>query len=278
MAINIKKLKKYFRNREDVLMAFIFGSWAKGREIAESDFDVAVYFRGKSRGIESNEETLEERESEIWSDVLEIVKKSVDLICLNNAPASLVSEVIKTGIPLVVKDEKLYWNLYLEKSLEVEDFLHFAQDYFRIYKQAKSLSSEQKSSLLERIQFLDSELKEIQYFKKLSFEDYQTNKIQRRNIERWTENIINATIDIGKIILASEKKRMPKSYEESLINFGIVAGLKEKEAKKFSRFANLRNILAHEYLDILYGRIQTFIKESPPLYKKIFGFLETYLR
>jgi len=41
---------------------------------------------------------------------------------------------------------------------------------------------------------------------------------------------------------------MPKTYEEALRNFGLFIGLNEEESKKFSRFANLRNILAHEYL------------------------------
>mgnify|MGYP005843945107 CR=1 FL=1 len=70
---------------------------------------------------------------------------------------------------------------------------------------------------------------------------------------------------------------MPRTYQEALYNFGILAGLTDEEAKEVSRYANLRNILAHEYLDILYGRIQRLIKESPPLYKKISDFLDNYL-
>lgn len=251
-------------------MAFLFGSYSSGRETYESDFDVAVYFK-------SWEDANYKIEDSIWSDITEIVKKEVDLVCMNNAPASLVSNVIKTGIPLIVKDKELYWDIYLKCSLEAEDFLGFAKDYFEIYKNAKSLVPEQKVRLLERLQFLDEELKEIGIFEELTFKEYQDNKIQRRNVERWAENIINASIDIAKIVLASEKKMMPKTYEEALRNFGILAGLTEEDAKKLSRFANIRNILAHEYLEVLYGRIQHFIKESPPLYQKVLYFLETYL-
>lgn len=278
LRLKIELLKEYFSKQPDVLMAFIFGSYAKRREVAESDFDVAVYLGGKSRGIESNEETSEERESEIWSDVLEIVKKSVDLVCLNNAPASLVSNVIKTGIPLIIKDKRLYWELYLKASLEAEDFLRFAFDFWKIKKRTKSLSEEDKERLLVRIDFLESQIKEFDRFRSLTFKEYQEDIDKRRIVERWAENIINATIDIAKIILASERKRMPRTYEEAIQNFGILAGLSEKEAKRFSRLANLRNILAHEYLDILYKRIQGFIKEAPSLYKKISNFLEKYLR
>lgn len=261
----IKALRKYFKKEPSVIMAFVFGSFAKGFETEESDFDIAVYLSEKKE------------EDKIWSEVTDIVRKEIDLVCLNEAPASLISNILKTGVPLVIKDKKLYGELYLKMSLEAEDFLEFTRDFWKIYKKAKSLIPEEKIRVLQRFQFLESEFKEIEEFKKLSFKEYQENKIKRRNLERWTENIINATIDIAKIILASEKKRMPKTYEEALRNFGLFIGLDEEESKKFSRFANLRNILAHEYLDILYRRIQSFIKESPAFYKKIFDFLEEYL-
>ena len=263
-------LKKYFRQKPEVLMAFIFGSYAAGRETSGSDFDIAVYFGHP-------EKTDYSTEDRIRLEATDILHKDVDLVCLNDAPASLISGVIKTGIPLFIRDKKLYWTLYLKASLEAEDFLGFARDYMKIYQNAKSLVPEQKTRLLARLQFLDNELKEAGEFEKLTFKEYQDNKIQRRNIERWTENIINASIDIAKIILASEKKKMPGSYEEALRDFGMSAGLTDDEARKFAAFAGIRNILAHEYWEVLYGRIQNFIKESPPLYRKILRFLKRYV-
>ncbi len=262
----IESLRDYFAKRDDVLMAFVFGSYASGKETPESDFDVAIYLKQEKKETDK-----------IWLEVTDIVQKEVDLVCLNDAPASLISNVIKTGKFLAIKDQKLYLDTYLRASLEAEDFLGFAEDFWEIYKRAKSLLPEQKVRLLERLQFLENELKEIEEFRQLTFKQYQDDKTKRRNIERWAENIINASIDTAKIILASEKKTMPKSYEEALCNFGIFAGLTEKNSKKLSKSANLRNILAHEYLDILYEKIQDFIREFPPLHKKIAAFLERYL-
>jgi len=267
----IRKLKEYFEKREDVLMAFVFGSFAKGHQMKESDFDVAIYFKSEQENFE--------KEDEIWSGVNKIIEdKEVHVVCLNNAPATLISDVLKTGIPLVIKDKKLYWELYLRKSTEAEDFLHFVRDFFRISKSAESLNPEEENKLLERFRFLKIELQEIENFEKITFEEYEKDKNKRRNIERWTENILNASIDIAKIILASERRDMPKSYEYALRDLAILVGFDLKKAEKFSKFANLRNILAHEYLDILYKRIQNFIKESPLFYKKILNFLEKYLK
>lgn len=260
----IDKLKDYFENNKNILLAFIFGSEAKGVAGEESDLDIAVYLK------------KEDEEDRIWLDLSRITAKNIDLISLNNAPASLISNIFKTGIPLAIKDRKLYLDLYLSSSLEAEDFLEFAQDYYKIYSRNGSLSPEDKIRLLERIQFLKGEYQEVDSFGLLTYEEYLQNKIKRRNIERWTENIINCTIDIAKIILASEKKEMPKTYERALFTFAIFIGMKEKEADNLSSFARLKSILAHEYLDIIYQRIKNFLNESPPLYKKIFEFFKKF--
>ena len=44
---SIKKLKTYFKNRDDVLMAFLFGSRAKGISAKRSDWDIGVYLKPK---------------------------------------------------------------------------------------------------------------------------------------------------------------------------------------------------------------------------------------
>jgi len=273
----IETLKEYFSKRKEVLMAFVFGSYAEGRQMAESDFDVAVYFTPKNgEGPESD--IYYENESEVYSDISRIIHKEIDLVCMNYAPASLVSYVIKKGIPLVIKDRKLHLETYLKASTETEDFLEFSEDFYRIYKKARSLTAEQKERLLVRLQFLDSEIKETADYQMVTFDDYREDKMKRRSIERWVENILNATIDIAKITLASEKRLMPRTYEEALLNFGSLAGLSEEEAIRISKFANLRNILAHEYLEILYGRIEKFIQEALPFYPKIIGFLENFVK
>ena len=261
---DLEGLRKYFEEKENVILAFIFGSSAKGTAGEDSDLDIGIYLKKKKE------------EDEIWRQISEITQREVDLVLLNNAPASLISNIIKTGISLVIKDKKLFWDIYLTKTLEAEDFSGFVKSWWEIYSRSKSLIPEDKTRLIERIQFLESEFQEIDNFKNLTFQEYQEDKIKRRNIERWTENIINATIDIAKIILASEKKEIPKTYEESLLKFGFFTGLKEEEAKKLSTFARLRNILAHEYLDILYKKIKNFTNESQSLYQKIFSFLSRY--
>jgi uncharacterized protein YutE (UPF0331/DUF86 family)/predicted nucleotidyltransferase len=250
----IKALKRYFEKKPEVILAFLFGSFAKRREMKESDVDIAIYLKEK------------EKRARIYRELCHILEREVDLIDLEEAPASLVSNIFKTGIPLAIKDEKLYWELYLRMSNEAEDFLEFVEDFWKIYKTAKSLSIEARERLRIRFQFLDRELKFLEDFSKLSFQEYSEDETKRRNIERWAECIINALIDIAKIVLASEKKSIPRSYEDALFDFGILVGLNKEMAEELSGFAVLRNILVHEYLEVTYERIQVFIKKFPLFY------------
>ena len=266
MEKELNLLRNYFQRKPEVVLAFLFGSISKEREIEESDVDIAVYL--KENGNQPDN---------IRSEITTLANREVDLINMKEAPATLVSNILKTSIPLTIKDRNLYWDIYLEKSLEAEDFCHFLEDFRSIYQKSKSLIPEEKARLLERVQFLENEFEDIEELNNLKFKEYHDDKVKRRNIERWTENILNATIDIAKIVLASERKKMPKTYEQALFNFILLTGADEKEVKEFSHFSTLRNILTPEYLDILYQRIQDFISKAPHFYTKIFAFLETYL-
>lgn len=194
----IQKLKDFLDQESDVVLAFLFGSAAKGRETEDSDVDIALFLKDKGE------------KGRIWSKTTSFLQKEVDLILLDETPATLTSAVLKTGIPLKVKDAKIYWDLYLAKSMESEDFAEFAESFWRIYQRSHSLISEDRTRMLERLQFLEQEISEIERFKRLTFEEYQEARPKRREIERWTENIMNAMIDIAKISLPRRKKICPK--------------------------------------------------------------------
>ena len=135
MQKTLKKLKTYFEENENVILAFIFGSSVRGFEGKDSDFDIGVYLLEKKE------------EDQIWSETSKIVKKEIDLVALNDAPATLTSNIFKTGIPLVIKDRKLFWYIYLTKTLEAEDFLVFAESYWRIFSRSLALLPEDKARL-----------------------------------------------------------------------------------------------------------------------------------
>lgn len=265
----IDKLKKYFIKRDDVMMAFVFGSHAKQRAGKISDWDIACYFKSERNALEWEFEKEYPQENEIWNDLIELLETdSVDLIVLNRAPASVAYAAV-LGLPLVIRDKMLYHEFLLRISQEAEDFRQTAQEYAKVYWRSKSLCREDKAILNRRIVFLDSELKDAEKFRKMSQFDYERDNMKRREVERWVENLMNAAIDVAKTLLASQKRPVPATYRQVLQNLGTLPIFSEKLGEQLADWSKLRNILAHEYLDIRWKQINDFIKRSEPYFREL---------
>lgn len=276
MQTRIKKLREYFKKQEVIMMGFLFGSRAKGIKREFSDWDIAVYFKPYQYcELETTDEYPEEQK--IREDVERILgSENVDFLVLNRARPPLVFSVLNCGIPLLVKNKKLYLKLLIKTHYEAVDYWNFTKEFFEIGERAKSLSAEDIAILRQLIRFLENEFGDLGKLKDMSQREYVQDSDKRRNIERLIENLVMAAIDIAKIILASEKREIPQTYRETLLHFALKF-MEEKKAREFSQFADLRNIVVYEYLDIKWEKIKKFVAEAPGVYpliiKKAKGFL-----
>jgi uncharacterized protein YutE (UPF0331/DUF86 family) len=129
------------------------------------------------------------------------------------------------------------------------------------------LGKDELEDIAERIDFIQLQLGDLKQFYNLDWETYSKDRNVQRNIERLVENVAIATIDISKIILAGEEIEMPNTYKEVILKLGLVGILEEKLANKIAEYAVLRNLLAHQYLDLKWDKIKRFIKEAPQDYE-----------
>lgn len=112
------------------------------------------------------------------------------------------------------------------------------------------LLPEDRERLIRYVDFMESELSDFPKFSKIDWKTYTGDRDIRRNLERWIENIVNCSIDIAKVILVSEDRRVSTSYKGVLKELGATQHFDESFGEDISQWAVLRNILAHEYLDI----------------------------
>lgn len=131
------------------------------------------------------------------------------------------------------------------------------------------MRKEDRERLIRLLDYLKSEVDDYPAFYDLNWETYQKDKIKRRNAERWVENIVMSSIDIVKILLASENRPIPDSYKEILYQIGLIRGFDEEFGKRLSRWSSLRNIVVHEYIDIRWRNIKEFIRDSEPVYRQL---------
>jgi len=261
-------LKEYFTKREDVLMAFLFGSRAKGHARATSDWDVGVYLTTEDRA----------KEQELWGAVEEIVRTEVDLVVLNRAPAIISWNIVRTGVPLIIRNRHQYLRFLLQASHEANAWYHTSHDYYRVFERSASLTQEDRVRLEKIVQFFELEVADYPKFQQFTWEQYETDRPKKREIERWAEQIMNAVIDTAEIVLASERHVIPETYKMMVQSIGILSPFNQEDVcARLAKWTDLRNILAHEYLDYRWKEIGEFLQESGPYIQKFIVALKTFL-
>ena len=139
------------------------------------------------------------------------------------------------------------------------------------------MREELKERLIRHLRFLEEELSDHSLFESLSWEEYSTNRSKRREVERWVENLVNSSIDIAKLILSLEEIEVPQTYRAIVSLLGSVEGFDKRNAEELARYVRLRNVIAHEYLDVKWNSIRRFILQSEALYGRLVDEVRKYL-
>lgn len=94
----LPKLKEELQKDKDILFCYIFGSYGKGKITPLSDVDVAVYL--------INVKDYFDKKLTLLGKINDILKTDeVDLVILNEAPLTLIHQILKTKKILFSKDE-----------------------------------------------------------------------------------------------------------------------------------------------------------------------------
>lgn len=119
-------LPEFFREREYVELAYLFGSTAEGTEGPLSDIDIGVYLSGKLTKGERIKKRLE-----LMGELSSLLKNDrIDLIVMNDAAPVVNFEVIRPNVLLFVRNEDLKLDVeqrimsrYLDRKYH-EEFLN----------------------------------------------------------------------------------------------------------------------------------------------------------
>lgn len=95
-----EKLKSILGSDPEIVFAYCFGSYGKGRPHPLSDVDIALYLSAEVRDTFAKKLKLQEILSKI------LLTDEIDLVILNDAPVSLAIEVLRSGKLLASSDEE----------------------------------------------------------------------------------------------------------------------------------------------------------------------------
>jgi uncharacterized protein YutE (UPF0331/DUF86 family) len=132
----------------------------------------------------------------------------------------------------------------------------------------------EKAKLIPHLLYLEKEFEFLpSYAHTIDWRVYQNERSKRLEVERWVECIINATLDVSKMLLATKRETLPETSRDILFQIGSLVFAGENEAIRFSELARMRNTLAHRYLDIRWQDIERFLRVSSELLPPFFAFL-----
>ncbi len=270
-------LRDYFASRTDVEMAFMFGSRALGRERMDSDIDIAVYFAAEGPAVEWETDREYPSEFAVGLAVEKITELETDLIVLNSCPSVLADTVLREGKTLAIRDADLHACFLLLVSDEAERFRRDSHEVWMMQEKAAGATGEHIRRLGRVVRFLQEELSDAEGYADVDLDIYQSDSDTRRSVERWVENLVNASTDAAKLLLALHDIRTPQTYRGTLEALGRLDGMRREVADTLGGYARLRNTLAHEYLDVKFTRIRDFLDSAVPVYEEFVEFLTAEL-
>lgn len=119
----IARLEHALGAHEDVVVAYLFGSAARGELRPSSDVDVAVLVAGQAGP------TLSSLRLSLQADLQEAAHRPVDLVILNQASPDLIHRVLQDGILLVERDRSARIRFEVGARNEYFDILPFLTRY-----------------------------------------------------------------------------------------------------------------------------------------------------
>ena len=111
----VKKVRSFFKGRNDVSLVFVFGSFVSREMTAVSDIDVGILFYGSPDFYEVI--TIKE-------DLTALLKRDVDIVLLNDASPVIKMQVLKKGVLVFQTAKNNYSTFYGDTVKQYDDLKH----------------------------------------------------------------------------------------------------------------------------------------------------------
>jgi uncharacterized protein YutE (UPF0331/DUF86 family)/predicted nucleotidyltransferase len=246
-------VKEVLKKEDNVLLAYLFGSYAKRFVTPISDVDVAILTKRSGW----------KQIGRIWSNLakaLGVCEDKIDIVDLSKADIFLKYEILKDGVKLIDRgnyEEEIvrkivhdYPKMDLLAHLTFEELMKLIDcDSFN-----ERVLRSRIGEALACIKVLEEEILNRK------IEDILASEVMRRAMERCIHVAIEAMLDICRHIVSVKKLGLPSKYDDlvKLVENGKY--LPKNIADKLRDYVRLRNILIHRYAKIdhaeLYEEIQ----------------------
>ena len=245
-------VKEVLEKNGNVLLAYIFGSAARGVAQPLSDVDIAVLLKDNS---------LERQADILWrvAKALHMSEDRIDIVDLSQADLHLKYNILREGIKLIDKgfEEELTHEL-IEHYPENRENLNIMLKTW--LKEDPSINQATVSRRLDEVLKNATIIRERYAHKPLEWilEDPERTLALERGLER----IIEAMMDTCRHIVSAKRLGLIETRAEYPLRLAQHQLMPKSLAEKIAELIKLRNILAHRYLELDYTKLHAKAKET----------------
>jgi len=258
----MERLREELSRDDNVLLAYVLGSCARGLATPLSDVDVAVLLKDNSL----------RKLGDLWSRLAKALKISedlLDLVDLARAPLRLKYNALERGLKLVDRgdfEERLREEL-VNNYPEARRLLDLTYEEGLRTLDCKVDKGLLKSRILEVLESVAALREDILSRPR---EQVVASRLYKSSMERHVHVAIEAMLDACRHIVSAKKLGIPETYKDLVRLLRDNGILPVELAAKMEECVGLRNILVHRYMAIDHEKLY---EEAKMLVRVVEGFV-----
>ncbi|MDA3894599.1 MAG: nucleotidyltransferase domain-containing protein [Desulfobacteraceae bacterium] len=113
-------LKEYFYKNDEIIAAYLFGSFAAGKATPSSDLDIALLIPPAENRMEVFHARLR-----YHTELSDLMKKNVDIVLLREAGEMLSYQILKFGRLVFERDRDSHREFVAKRVIQCLDFKYY---------------------------------------------------------------------------------------------------------------------------------------------------------
>lgn len=249
----IDKVKSVLEEDGNAILAYLFGSYARGQVTPLSDVDVAVLLR------DNDWRKLGELHGKI-AKILGVLEDRVDVVDLSGASLALKLRVLRDGVKLVDRADNES-ELRRDIVWRYPDAKRLSDDIFDEKLRTLNCDEVDRESVKSRIDELMEcvAVLEREVLSK-SVDDVAASPVLIDVLENRVRKAIECMLDVCKHVVAVKKLGLPETYRDVVALLERNKLITSEVARDLTDYAGLRNLIIHRYLEVDHEKLYQAVK------------------
>ena len=115
----IEKISRYFKDKEEVIAVYLFGSYADGKERPFSDIDIGILLDRSDRFF------VKKKRNDYLKELSRILRKDIHLVVLNSASEELMRQIFLKGRCVLINNSERLSRYRMVMLSKIADFAYY---------------------------------------------------------------------------------------------------------------------------------------------------------